>query len=298
VVESGQARTGGRGAAPTAPDTGERQHVTDSERKSTALELGLWVALLAAFSPTLTNLGSHWWEQAWPRYSLIFIPLLVWCVRCEQASEEPPRAWRRFGVSLLALSLLMQLVATSGAMPALGRPALALAIIGLLLFRGLTSARCALLALWIIPMPNLVSTRLAGVACANALYRAVGSLLSPLGLDLEIESEWIRSGTNELQIAPETGGLLMLSLILGLAWYRMLRTGNGVGSMIRDLVPMLLAGAAVQLAAVAAASITLVSGRADTAQAILDLAWLIPAVAVVAWTETGRRPAAGSSSLP
>ena len=85
---------------------------TGSSPDRGAADWFLWGALLVAFSPVLVDLGRHWFHSDWARYSIVFVPLLVWAVRRSPAQE--PR--RGLGWTLVAFSFVIELVAAKGAM--------------------------------------------------------------------------------------------------------------------------------------------------------------------------------------
>ncbi len=180
----------------------------------------VWLALLAALSPALRDLGLHWWDHGWPRYSLVFIPLLAFAV----ARELGAPAYPRIVMTLIALSLVAQLFAAKAAMLALGRPFIAVAIIGLLLMKGSASLRTSMLALFIIPVPKTVATALGGMKVALMLFEFGAHVVASLGFETRITvRELVVVGDARMPVDISHAGLPVVFLLLGLAWYRAAR---------------------------------------------------------------------------
>ncbi len=245
-------------------------------------DLILGLALLAAFSPGLVDLADHWLEHAWPRYGLGFAVLAAWCVaRSPRALPRP-----RLGIALIAVSLVIQLVAALAATLPISRPAIAGALIGFLLMRGIAPVRTVLLVLFIVPIPFSVAAVLGGRAVADFLLESSATLVSALGFPVFLGVLGVTSGNTVLVTSPVHAGLPLLQVMLGLAWYAALRRGLDAAATAREIVRFVALGAVVQGVAMVLACLAVSLGSLAVAETILEtLTWLVPAAVVVVRTE-------------
>ncbi len=255
-------------------------------------DLILGLALLAAFSPGVVDLADHWLEHAWPRYGLGFAALVAWCVaRSPRALPRP-----RLGITLIAVSLVTQLLAALGAVLPVSRPAIAGAVIGFLLMRGLAPVRTVLLALFIVPIPYSVAALLGGHAVADFLLESSATLVSALGFPVFLGEFGVTAGSTVLVMAPIHGGLPLLQVMLGLGWYAALRRGLDAAPTARGIARFVALGAVVQGVAMVLACLAVSFGSLAVAETILEtLTWLVPAAVVVFRTERALESSAGGS---
>jgi hypothetical protein len=248
-------------------------------------EGALWLALLLAFSPTLLGLADHWEARSWPRYSLAFLPLLIWSVRHDSAK----RPLFREGLALIAVAVVGQFLASLAAVTFVARPLAAMAVIGLLLLRGLASPGTAMLALWIVPVPYMVIRDLGCDASAAALCSAAATLLSALGAPIAAVGNSLSVGEGRLSVASPWGGLVLLVHMTGLAWYLSRRRGLGYLATAGSLLAAAALALPIQWIAITLAGALLCAGSARTAGLVLDPgSWLAPLLAAVCLGE--RRP--------
>jgi hypothetical protein len=247
-------------------------------------EGALWLALLLAFSPTLLGLVEHWLARSWPRYSLAFLPLLIWSVWHDSAK----RPLFREGLALVIVSVVGQLLASLAAVTFVARPLAAVAVIGLLLLRGLAAPGTALLALWIVPLPYMAIRALTGDAPV-ALCSAAATLLTGLGAQVDVVDNTLRVGEARLSVTSPWGGLLLLAHMTGLAWYFSRRRALGYLATAGTLLAAAALALPIQLIAITLAGAFLYAGSSSTARLALDPgSWLLPLLAVVYLSE--RRP--------
>lgn len=253
----------------------------------------LGLALLVAFSPGLVDLAHHFWHDAWPRYGLCFALLLVWCVHHSPRVQPRPQ----LGIALVGVSLIVQFLAALAAALPVSRPALAGAGIGFLLMRGMAPLRTLLLALFIVPIPYSVTQLLGGLAVADFLLESSARLVSALGFPLRVGDLDVSAGSAALVAAPFHGGLPLLQVMLGLAWYASLRRGLGAFDTARSIVRHVAMGALILGVAPVLACFALALGSAWVAEGILDsLVWLVPTAVVVFRTERALESVAGGSA--
>jgi len=237
----------------------------------------LWLALLLAFSPTLLGLVEHWLARSWPRYSLAFLPLLIWSVWHDSAK----RPLFREGLALIVVAVVGQLLATLAAVTFVARPLAALAVIGLLLLRGLATPGTALLALWIVPVPYMVIRALSGDA-SGVLCSAAATLLAGVGAPVDVVGNTLSVGGDRFAVASPWGGLLLLVHMTGLAWYSARRRTLGCLATAGTLLAAAALAVPIQLVAITLAGAFLYLGSSSTARFVLDPgSWLLPLLAVV-----------------
>ncbi len=237
----------------------------------------LGVSLLAAFSPALLNLSGQWLDAGWSRYSIVFVPLLLRCVR--QGPRGDVQVW--LGSLLIGLCLLAQLLAAQGGFPALGRPAMAGAIIGFLVLRGFCPLRTACLALWIVPVPSFLCSLLRGEATADFLFHQSKVALSFIGL---IPAAWegLAEGGRQFSVIPVYNGLPLLALMTGLALFAAIRQELDSRRTLRLALLLGIAGVGVHLLSVLLATTALGHGSPDLATTIVEtLSWLLPTAGVI-----------------
>ncbi len=260
-------------------------------RLATKMGAADWIllgAVLMAFSPVLVDLGRHWLDTDWARYSFVFAPLLIWAIHRSPAQEPQ----RKLGLALVALSLAIQLLAAKGAVIEFARPAFPLSLIGLVLVTGVAPLRTALLALWIIPLPSFLTDLMGGSGLARDLFAAVAEPLSRLGLDLEVTGRLLVSGEQELSIQATHAGLPLFVLLSGLGWYRALRPGLRPLATLRCLLLHLLCGLPIQLAAIALALVAFALGAGTATGLFLEpVPWLMSAAAAIVLGERGGQSA-------
>lgn len=239
----------------------------------------LWIALGVALSPSLVELAAHWLREPWSRYSALFAALWVACAR----SESLPRTPRADGYLLVLLGVALGAVAVGGGMGRFGRPGIALAVVGLARVLGAPSLPRALLAAWVVPVPNAVLAFVPGVESVTAA--GVAAVASGFGLELAarptLEGVELVAPAGGLALGPEHGGLPLAALLAGLGWYAVARRGGALPAAARGALRSAPWALALQPAAIALAAALLLAGAPGAAAALLQPGvWL--AVAAVA----------------
>jgi len=186
----------------------------------------LWAAGLLAFQPVLADLLQHWRVNPWARYSLVFVPLFVLSlVRASGASRPAPAP--RAGVGWLAAGLALEVLSAAAGVVSVGRPGLALGLIGMARWCGLASYPAVFLALFIIPVPQVAIEALTGRAAVVAQFALVADLLRDWLPPMLVE--WPLAATSEaqLRLRPPYAGVPLLVGMLGLGFYRTIRLRPG-----------------------------------------------------------------------
>ncbi len=248
-----------------------------SQRLGPSLVLGM--ALLVGFSITLQHLLAHWVAHPWSRYSLAFVPLLAWAI---YRDEAPQKSFVRLGALAIGLGLIVQFLAVKGAVLGVARPTLATTTVAFLLMRGVASARCALLALWIVPVPHIFMDALGGAAAGNFLFGVGAAVLSALGVQVAVEGGSVVSGGLQLDIDSVHGGYVALVQMLGLGWFWATRRQLGFADSLRTMALFALFALPIQFVAVIGAVLGLAAGSLGGAVALLEsIPWVLPLVVVV-----------------
>lgn len=241
----------------------------------------LSLALLAAFSLSLLNLGTHWLENPWSRYSLVFVPLVAWVAYNEDYKRRHPK----FGALMILAAILIQLISAKVGFLAVSRPALACGLIGFLLNRGFASKRCALLALFAVPIPYSLATDLGGLQIAEWLFTTSAGIF---GIEQGIETHVLIVGKNRFPVASTFAGLPLVVLAVGLSGYFGLRRQQSLAGTAQFFACLLLAAIPIQIVAIALSLLALAQDQVAAAEAILStFVWILPAALVVAYTERG-----------
>ncbi|MCP5070255.1 MAG: hypothetical protein GY946_27110 [bacterium] len=243
------------------------------------------VLVFVASGPALINLGEHWIAHAWSRYSLLFAPLLVVAVRSDQ-HDGSGRAQRWLGAGLIVAALVVQLAAVVVSHVQVGRPALALAVVGLLLLRDIASLRCALLALWVVPVPHPLMNALGGDTSVEWIFESAAALLAPLGFVYEISRHWVVSGASEFHLRTVYLGLPLLVHLLGLGWYACARRSTDFKTTLGILLLLALSAPAIQFFAIVIALLAVQAGHPAIAGPMLETGpWIVTAAIAIFWVE-------------
>lgn len=242
-------------------------------------DIVLSLVLLASFSLSLIDLFGHWIASPWSRYSMVFIPLVAWVAY----NEDDRRRHPRLGAVMIAVAILIQLASAKAAILAVSRPALACGLMGYLLNRGFASKRCAVLSLFIVPIPYSLASDLGGAAIAEWMFVHLAQLL---GTAASLANHLMHVGTASLPVSSTHAGLPLVVLSAGLAGYAALRRHTGLVGAAKTLGVLLLCVPVVQGSAIAIALAALASGAVPAASFILDnLTWLAITLPVVYFTE-------------
>jgi hypothetical protein len=160
----------------------------------------------------------------------------------------------------------------------------------MILFRGTTSLRAALLVFWVVPLPSMIIGVLGGEAAIRSIYAAGAALLEPLGMVFEFGPRVVSAGANELPLAPHQSGLLLATHMAGLAWYSAQRRGLARSSTARLLVVYALLALPIQFAAIVTNLMLLYWGSPGWMVRVVDTAiWLLPCLVVVYREEIERQ---------
>ena len=230
----------------------------------------LWIALAAALSPLLVDLAAHEAGNVWARGAAIFPLLLAYCAWRDTSPPLPSRD----GLVLLVLGVAVAFVGVGGGMPRVGRPGIALSVIGLARMTGRPSLRCALLALWVIPFPTQIIEALApGLDAVVANLSA--HVATALGVAAHVDAShvvalWLVVPAGRLELFPGDGGVALAWTFAGLGWFVAVRSEATLTEAARIALRWMVAALPLQAAALALACAMALLGRPGLGRALLD----------------------------
>jgi len=176
----------------------------------------LWSGLLAAFSPTLLDLGQHLLERPWLAYALVF-PLLF--ARCARQESSPSASG---GLGWVAAGLALELVVIFLGGVRWARPALALAATGLCRHLGVGTWRSRLLLWLAVPLPSVL-IKAVGRPLQMFWSRSAAELASFFSdARVAIDGYDLVTPAGRLGLTVYDGPPLAV-LLAGLAWYAGIR---------------------------------------------------------------------------
>ena len=238
-----------------------------------------WIGLSVAFWPALQNLGEHLAATPWSRYALVFPFLLARCAWRTPKGTPLPGA-----LVWIAIGLVLQVAAAFAGQIRWARPALALAVVGLLMRAGVRSPRVWVLLAFCVPTPAFLMHE------TSELFQA--ALIEPIlgvwrGLGLEIlhhNRELTVPGAGRM--ALQRGHLALAPLLAGIGWYHQAlceRTWGRSLVVCTGLALLAVPVAAIFLAVTAGALAAGFSGLAHVSNG--DGPWLVTAITALALSE-------------
>jgi len=246
-------------------------------------ELLLWGLLGLAASPVLVDTVRHFAGTPWASYCLVF-----WALFVRELLRKPVDVYPRgVGWLLVAAGIGIELVMVQAGWPRMGRPGVALAMLGMALGLGHPRPVVALLALWAVPLPSFAAN-LASPGLERLLFSLAGFVLAPLGIALEVvlphpDETLATVGSREMPVFGADGGLYLAALLAGLAFYTAVRAQLRPIPLLRRMIAWAALALPIQLAAVIAACAILAAGWPETARLGLSYSpWILTALAVFA----------------
>ena len=219
------------------------------DRQPSLYHAAVSLGLVCAFWPTWIDLFEHYQAHPWTRASLVF-PGLAWLAARSEPGPVHAAGW---GWGLLGFGLLLELAAIAGGYLRLGRLGLGLAAFGICRGAGWTSTAVGALLLWSIPVPHaliaLASPTLEGFGSSVAV-----SVTGLLGLPVEAGPDGWSTQAGLVELLPIDGGLVLVAMGMGLAWFLALRDDRPARSKLPATLVLALAGLPVQLVVLAAAA--------------------------------------------
>jgi hypothetical protein len=248
----------------------------------------LWIAVAAALSPSLVDLAVHVAMKPWVRGTAIFPLLFAWCAFTASGPSRPARD----GLPLLLLGVAAAFIGVGGGMPRVGRPGIALAVIGVARMTGRPPLPVALLAIWLVPFPTQFVEALApGLEALVA--RVAAALGNFAGIPAEADARrvtalWFVTASGPLQLFPGDGGLPLAWTFAGLGWFAALQRRLPIAGCARTALRWWIAALPLQIAALAIACAAALFGALAGARTWLDGFPLLATLLGVAWAVHSR----------
>jgi hypothetical protein len=262
----------------------------------------LWIALAAALSPVLVDTATHVATNEWARGTAVFPFLLAYCAWTDMAPSHPSRD----GLVLLVIGVAVSFIGVGGGMPRVGRPGLVFAVLGLARMTGRPSLGCALLALWLIPLPTQLIEALAPGLDA-VVASAVAQIASATGIAAHVEPGHVDTlvlvgPAGRLDLLPGDAGLPLAWTFAGLGWFKAVRLGRSSSAAARFAGRWMLMAIPLQVVALAAACAMTLLGRPALGRAVLDHFPLVAVLLGLVWATRfpvgSARGAADSRGVP
>lgn len=256
----------------------------------------LWIAVAAALSPSLFDLGAHIAANPWVRGTAIFPLLFAWCAFTDPAPPRPSRD----GLLLLLLGVAAVFISVGGGMARVGRPGIALAVIGAARMTGRPSLPVALLAIWLVPFPTQFVEALAP-GLDGLVARVAAALGNFAGVPAEADARrvtalWFVTPSGPLHLFPGDGGLALAWTFAGLGWFAALQRRLPIAGCIRMALRWWITALPLQVVALALACGAALLGALAAARTWLDVFPLIAALLGVAWAIHSRTPQSAALS--
>jgi exosortase len=197
--------------APTLPGT--------TDRSSLAMLLATGATFVLLFAGPMANTAGAWWNDPDSGHGLLLAPLAFWLAwkrgRVSEARSQP-----LLGVSAILVALLLRYVAALAAEAFVGRAAMCLALVGLVVwawgFRQLLHwwLPVTLLALS-MPLPEIITGALA-LPLQFQASKLGAALLSTRGIPVHLDGNVIRLPGHDLFVTEACSGLRSLTALLSL----------------------------------------------------------------------------------
>jgi hypothetical protein len=257
----------------------------------------LWIAVAAALSPSLVDLGVHVATSPWARGTAIFPLLFVWCALADTTRSRPERD----GVALLLIGVAAAFVGVGGGMPRLGRPGIVLAVIGVARMTGRPPLGAALLALWLVPLPTQIVEALAP-GLDGLVARAIAGIATLAGAEVHVDASRVTAlrlaaPASSLDLYPGDGGLALAWNFAGIGWFIGVRRRLPLASAARVALRWMLAALPLQALALAIACSAALFGAAVAGRAGLDQFPLAATLLGLAWAVRSLSRASRGTSL-
>jgi hypothetical protein len=183
-------------------------------RPSPRAEIALWLALLAGFSPVLSQFLRH---EAWfaPSTTLVAPVLIAFLLAHGRAGREAPR---RSGAVWIAAGLVLELAGIAlhtWTIAWLGFP---LGMLGLSLWLGAPSWRVAVLAFGLVAIPDGVRGAFTPAA-ESALLSGACAAWRAVGVDFSCTGPIARLGARHLELGYDDVGFTLAPLLAQLGWF-------------------------------------------------------------------------------
>jgi len=254
-----------------------------------------WLGLLVAFSPVLLDLLANAAHDPADRATLL-APLLL-ALAWRSGPPDPPRPG--LGLCAVLLGAVLELLGILAVTWTLARLGLPVAALGVALWTGRPRLPCALLAFFVVPVPETVSM-LGAPWLESWLGGLAASLVALFGPAFTVSGPVIRGAGGTLTLAAADAGIPLAAALASLGWFAAVRAGGGLPEAVARAALAALLAPPLQLVALVVAVAVLALGHADAARVGLSHGpWLLAAAFTLAWTaHRERAPGRSPPSAP
>lgn len=266
-------------AAQPQPDSGVGRSVAPR------IEVALWLALLAAFSPVIAEFLRGLGSDFAPRTSLLSPLLLTLCLLRGRGVRG---ASGRDGLALLAAGGALELAGLFAGAWTIALLGLPVAFAGMARLLGRPSLPVALLGFGIAPVPDSVLSFHSPVP-ESTLLAGVCALVRGLGAELSCTGPTAIANTHVLELYGADVGLPLAVVLTELGWFAALWQGLDWRSALRRALLFASATVVIQPLALAVALVVLAAGSEDLARGWLEHGpWLGCTAATFLWLRASR----------
>jgi hypothetical protein len=247
----------------------------------------LAAALILALAPVFEEIGRHVAINPWTTYVIGMVPLCV--LAFARAERTAPQ---RSGLLWIAAALALEMLGLLAGPAQIGRLGVPLAAIGLARLLGRPALPGALLAGWLIPVPNAV-LRLVSPELETLFLDVAARLASLAGADPVVSGVRVTVGDVEMRVFRGDGGLPLAIALAGAGWYAAVRRGAGLRGALAGGARFAAAAPFLQLATLTGVVTALPWLGSALAREVLTFApWLAATAAGLVLGGREARPAA------
>jgi hypothetical protein len=238
----------------------------------------LALALAVALAPVVEEIGRHVAANLWATYVLGMAALAA----AAYALAEPTGRAHRDGIAWIAAALALELIGLLAGPAQIGRGALPLAAFGFARLRGRPGLAGALLALWLIPIPNLL-LRIPSPGLETLFLTLAARGATLFGAEPVLSGVQVAVGDVGLRVHRGDGGVPLAVALAGAGWYVAVRRGAGLAGAAAGALRFAAAAPFLQLATLTGVVAALPSLGSELARSVLTFApWLAVTAAALA----------------
>jgi hypothetical protein len=244
-------------------------------------DLLLAAALGLALVPVFEEIGRHVALNPWVAYVAGMVPLCVLAF----VRSEPTGRTHRDGALWIAAALALTLLGILAGPAQIGRLAIPLAAIGFARLRARPTLPAALLAAWLVPIPNLL-LRIPSPELESVMLRLAAHGAALFGTDAVVSGLEVAVGDAGLRVLRGDGGVPLAVALAGAGWYVAVRGGAGFRGAFAGAARFAAAAPFLQLATLTGVVATLPWLGSALARDVLTFApWLAGTAAGIALGE-------------
>lgn len=203
----------------------------------------LAAALGLALAPVFEEIAHHVAANPWTSYVVGMIPF---CVLAFARAERLARP-RRDGALWIAAAFALELIGLLAGPAQIGRLGIPLAAVGLARLLGRPALPAALLACWLVPIPNAV-LRIASPQLETLFLEIASRGAALLGAEPLVSGVRVVVDETRLRVLRGDGGVPLAVALAGAGWYVAVRRGAGFRGALAGAARFAIAAPFLQLA--------------------------------------------------